>query len=69
MPLDVASPGDLGCIEVQNHVLATLKENYHHEVIRSKPSNFTVIEVSKTGTTERITSINEVNSILYFYAE
>lgn len=63
--VDVASPGEFkGCIEYQNHVIA-LKENYHHELYGQKPSNFTVIEVSKTGTTEN-NSLVEVNSILYF---
>ena len=62
--MDVASPGEFkGCIEYQNHVIA-LKENYHHELYGQKPSNFTVIEVSKTGTTEN-NSLVEVNSILY----
>ncbi len=62
--VDVASPGDFtGCIEYQNHVVA-LKGNYHHELYGQKPSNFTVIEVSKTGTINN--SMAEVNSLLYF---
>lgn len=63
--VDVASPGDFkGCIEHQNHVVA-LKENYHHELYGQKPSNFRVIEVSKTGTIDN-NSMAECNSILYF---
>ena len=63
--VDVASPGDFtGCIEYQNHVVA-LKENYHHELYGQKPSNFTVVEVSKTGTIS-YNSMVEVSSILYF---
>lgn len=63
--VDVASPGDFtGCIEYQNHVVA-LKENYHHELYGSVPSNFTVVEVSKTGTIKN-NSIIEVGSVLYF---
>ncbi len=62
--VDVASPGDFtGCIEYQNHVVA-LKQNYHHELYGQKPSNFSVIEVSKTGTINN--SMAEVGSLLYF---
>lgn len=63
--VDVASPGEFkGCIEYQNHVVA-LKENYHHELYGQKPSNFTVIDVSRTGAISN-SSIVEVNSVLYF---
>lgn len=63
--VDVASPGKFkGIIEYQNHVVA-LKENYHHELYGQKPSNFTVVEVSKTGTIDD-NSLIEVGSILYF---
>ena len=63
--VDVASPGDFkGIIEYQNHVVA-LKENYHHELYGSMPSNFTAVEVSKTGTISN-NSMVEVGSILYF---
>lgn len=66
--VDVASPGDFtGCIEYQNHVVA-LKENYHHELYGQKPSNFRVIEVSKTGTISD-NSMCEVASILYFVSK
>lgn len=64
--VDVASPGDFkGCIEYQNHVVA-LKENYHHELYGQKPSNFRVVDVSRTGTISD-NSMVEVNSTLYFF--
>ncbi len=63
--VSVASQGDFtGVIEYQNHVVA-LKNNYHHELYGSMPSNFTVVEVSKTGTIQN-NSMVEVGSILYF---
>jgi hypothetical protein len=63
--VDVASPGDFkGCIEYQNHVVA-FKENYQHELYGQRPSNFSVIDISRVGTIEN-RSIVEANSILYF---
>lgn len=63
--VDVASPGDFtGIYEYQNHVVA-LKQNYHHELYGQMPSNFKIIEVSKTGTNSN-NSMIEVSSVLYF---
>lgn len=62
---DVASPGSFtGICEYQSHVVA-LKKNYHHELYGQMPSNFSIIEVSKTGTIENKSMI-EVASILFF---
>jgi len=62
---DVASPGNFkGIYEYQSHVVL-LKENYHHELYGQMPSNFAVIEISKTGTINNKSMI-EVASILYF---
>lgn len=63
--VDVASPGPFkGIYEYQNHVVC-FKEHNHHELYGQLPSNFRVIDVSKTGCLDN-KSIVEVSSILYF---